>query len=217
VSETLFPLTVYAKMPTKGNSRFKLLNPLCAVGILVIFSFSIRDLSVKARASGEPIQQPPQPKRAKSSQLMPMMHPSVPRRLGAEDARLLNDQNVYSARIDSYMESMQTKIQENGRPMLAFKKYTKVTVTFKLHSHGEVSNLQVTGSSGLHRYDEIALKIIQSCSPFPEPPVVWIKENSPAEIEFTFDGKFKASLETFLRNRIESKRIERKSRAIQTP
>lgn len=107
----------------------------------------------------------------------------------------------------SYLQDIEDKIQENSRPMLAFHKDTKVVVAFKIRESGEVTELKVIKSSNNQRFDGTACHIIEKASPFPKPPADLVRD--AAEIEFAFDGKFKANVERFLRMRSQTKSILR--------
>lgn len=119
---------------------------------LLVVSINVAGLAVSA-------QDAPQPQPVKTSSSMPMMLPSVPGRRGNKDLYGLCP-DITSVMLQGYMDSMRDQMSKHAQPMLAFHKGTKVVVAFKLHKDGEVSDLHVTTSSGVSRYDQIALKIV---------------------------------------------------------
>jgi TonB family protein len=82
-----------------------------------------------------------------------------------------------------YMADLQRRIKRAWFPPPNTQS-RRVTVLFKIHSNGELSNLRVDKSSGLALYDNAALKAVENAAPFrPLPP----HADENVDIQFTFD------------------------------
>lgn len=82
-----------------------------------------------------------------------------------------------------YMADLQRRIKRAWFPPRAGAS-KKVKVLFKIHTHGELSNLRIVGSSGDAITNTAALQAVQNSAPFHPLP-----DGSPenVDIEFTFD------------------------------
>jgi TonB family protein len=83
----------------------------------------------------------------------------------------------------SYMLDLQRRIKRAWFPPPNTQS-RRVTVLFKIHTNGELSNLRVEKSSGLALYDNAALRAVENAAPF-RPLPLHADEN--VDIQFTFD------------------------------
>jgi len=82
-----------------------------------------------------------------------------------------------------YMNDLQRRIKQNWFP----PKDTadrKIVVVFKIHKHGELTDLRLEKSSGLSNADQAALKAVENAAPFRSLPA-GAAEN--IDVQFTFD------------------------------
>ncbi len=82
-----------------------------------------------------------------------------------------------------YMASLQKQIKEHWLPPTEDRS-KRVSVIFKIHQDGKVSNLTIQRSSGVQKADQAALKAVETSTPLAKLPA-----GSPenVDIEFTFD------------------------------
>lgn len=89
-----------------------------------------------------------------------------------------------------YMADLQRRIKRAWFPPKG-NESKRVSVVFKIHSNGTMSNLRLAGGSGLAIADQAALKAVQNAAPFRPLP-----DGAPSDvdIQFTFDyNVFKGS------------------------
>jgi TonB family protein len=82
-----------------------------------------------------------------------------------------------------YMADLQRRIKRAWFPPRGIESH-RVVVVFKVHEHGELSNLRVTQSSGVATHDQAALAAVENASPFRPLPR---GASEPVDIQFTFD------------------------------
>jgi TonB family protein len=94
-------------------------------------------------------------------------------------------QTVKKGEVDfgSYMADLQRRIKRVWFPPKG-NESKKVVVIFKVHNHGELSNLKLDRSSGLPIADNAAIAAVEHAAPFlPLPPGA----PKDVDIQFTFD------------------------------
>jgi TonB family protein len=82
-----------------------------------------------------------------------------------------------------YMADLQRRIKRAWYPPRGIESH-RVVVVFKVHEHGELSNLRISQSSGVPNRDKAALDAVQNASPFRPLPQ---GASEPVDIQFTFD------------------------------
>lgn len=82
-----------------------------------------------------------------------------------------------------YMADLQRRIKRHWFPPRG-QENRRVVVVFKIHTHGELSNLRIERSSGMDSADQAALAAVQNAAPFRPLP-----DGAPSvvDIQFTFD------------------------------
>jgi TonB family protein len=74
-----------------------------------------------------------------------------------------------------YINSVTSKVEENWKPPrgLTEKKDAAVTVFFTIFSGGDISSVEVRGSSGVSTLDNLAVKAVTMAAPFGKLPIGW--------------------------------------------
>ncbi len=95
--------------------------------------------------------------------------------------------NNLSANVDygPYMTDLQRRVKKYWLPPKSYKERKRVTVAFKIHRNGALSDLHIEHSSGSEIADKAALDAVEKASPLLPLPIGESKES--VESTFTFD------------------------------
>lgn len=137
--------------------------------------------------SGEPDHQAPAPQKAKSgpgSGGLPSLVPSLPKAgIAPNSGNPAQEASLEPPDFGPYMADLQRRIKRAWIPPRGARS-RRVKVVFRIHTHGDLSDLKIVMSSGEALQDQAALKAVETAAPFSRLPA---RSPETVDIEFTFD------------------------------